>query len=123
MNCKLHFGIRYRRIYKSNFSSVGQFFDRCKHAHHSKKNFQKLICQNQFFVQNSPPRPRIALSKNCQLQPQKEDCLTYHSSDNPLLYWISRNMPLWANIVFWLAVICNCLVAIFYPFPLVERKY
>ncbi|KAL5260489.1 hypothetical protein ACHWQZ_G010582 [Mnemiopsis leidyi] len=41
--------------------------------------------------------------------------------DNPLLYAISRNMPLWANIVFLLAVTCNFLVALFYPFPTVEE--
>merc|ERR1712176_1372358 len=40
--------------------------------------------------------------------------------DNPLLYAISRNMPLWATIVFLLAVTCNFLVALFYPFPDVE---
>ena len=39
-----------------------------------------------------------------------------------MLYAISRNMPLWANIVFLLAVTCNFLVALFYPFPTVEGE-
>ena len=52
----------------------------------------------------------------------RDDYLCFYFADNPLLYAISRNMPLWNNIAFLLAVICNLLVAIFYPFPKVEGK-
>lgn len=37
------------------------------------------------------------------------------SSAQPVLYWCSRNMSVWSNVSFNLAVLMNLLVCFFYP--------
>lgn len=36
-------------------------------------------------------------------------------SAQPVLYWCSRNMSVWSNICFNLALLMNLLVCLFYP--------
>ena len=34
----------------------------------------------------------------------------------PLMFWLSSHMTVWSNTSFYLAILCNLLVAAFYPF-------
>lgn len=41
--------------------------------------------------------------------------VSFPSSAQPVLYWCSRNMSVWSNVSFNLAVLMNLLVCFFYP--------
>ena len=40
---------------------------------------------------------------------------------SPVLFWLSSHMSTWSTISFYLAILCNLLVAAFYPFH--ENKH
>lgn len=41
--------------------------------------------------------------------------MSFSSSAQPVLYWCSRNISVWSNVSFNLAVLMNLLVCFFYP--------
>lgn len=58
----------------------------------------------------------VCLDLGCRVRSVVEVRFVCHIVDRPKLFMISQNESMWASISFYLAVIINLLVVLFYPF-------